>query len=228
MITQQSNENRCARAFFFDGHENVLATSDIGLSPFDLDELNVCHTLDNPLVPGGPPEAGLVVFAFTDPRRPPVPPFPFGPAAGRLRLGQERDRKVPDRQSRAVPGPRRCGREVRVPRRSPFHFRDGAALGQVGGKTEHRAAAWSSRPANRMRSAPARNPSARLTELFATAQGDPRLAGRRPARRAACRACRSAARRRRARPSAMQPPLPPSAATPASASAQAVARSRPP
>ena len=66
MITQQTNANRCARAFYFDGHENVLATSDIGLSPFDLDELNVCHTLDNPLVPGGPPEAGLVVFAFTD------------------------------------------------------------------------------------------------------------------------------------------------------------------
>src|SRR5262245_14664197 len=42
MITNQSNTNRCARAFFFDGHENALMISDIGLSPFDLDELNVC------------------------------------------------------------------------------------------------------------------------------------------------------------------------------------------
>jgi hypothetical protein len=82
MITQQTNTNRCGRAFYFDGHENVLAMSNIPLSPFDLDELNVCHTLDNPLVPGGPPEAGLVVFAFTDPATPPAPPYPFGPSTG--------------------------------------------------------------------------------------------------------------------------------------------------
>jgi hypothetical protein len=83
MITNQSNSNRCARAFYFDGHENVLAMSNIGLSPFDLDELNVCHTLNAaaPTVPSVP-EAGLVVFGFTDPTLPPVPPFPFTPSTG--------------------------------------------------------------------------------------------------------------------------------------------------
>jgi hypothetical protein len=81
MITQQTNADRCARAFYFDGQENVLAMSNIGLSPFDLDELNVCHTLDHPVIPAVP-EAGLVVFAFTDPLTPAVPPFPFGPAPG--------------------------------------------------------------------------------------------------------------------------------------------------
>ena len=81
MITQQTNANRCARAYYFDGQENVLAMSNIPLSPFDLDELNVCHTLDFAF-PAPPPEAGLVVFAFTDPATPPAPPYPFGPAPG--------------------------------------------------------------------------------------------------------------------------------------------------
>jgi hypothetical protein len=78
MLTQTSDNSSCARTFYFDGNQNLVAISNIGLSPFDLDELNVCHTLDAGLA-GPVPQAGLVVFGSIAPGGgllPQYPPFP--------------------------------------------------------------------------------------------------------------------------------------------------------
>jgi hypothetical protein len=65
MLTNQSPDPRVADVFYFDGKEQCIAHSSIDLSPVDLDELNVCHTLES----GGlvPPPAGLVEIIVSDP-----------------------------------------------------------------------------------------------------------------------------------------------------------------
>ncbi len=65
MLTNQSPDPRVADVFYFDGKEECIAHSSIDLSPVDLDEPSVCHTLEA----GGlvPPLAGLVEILVTDP-----------------------------------------------------------------------------------------------------------------------------------------------------------------
>jgi len=64
MLTNQSPSDRIADVYYFDGNESCIAHSDIELSSVDLDELNVCHTLDA----GGitPPRAGLLEIEVSD------------------------------------------------------------------------------------------------------------------------------------------------------------------
>jgi len=51
---------------YFDGHANLLAFSQVNLSPFDLDEINICRTLqkgiDDQVITGVVPEAGLIMI----------------------------------------------------------------------------------------------------------------------------------------------------------------------
>jgi hypothetical protein len=65
MIANQSFEDRTAQAFFIDGEEGCIAQALMDLTPLDLDELNVCHTLEAAGV--GVPEAGLVELVIGDP-----------------------------------------------------------------------------------------------------------------------------------------------------------------
>lgn len=64
MLTNQSSSDRLAEVFYFNGKEECLAHSTVELSPVDLDELNVCHSL----LAGGvtPPAAGLLEIMTTD------------------------------------------------------------------------------------------------------------------------------------------------------------------
>jgi len=65
MLTNQSPDPRVADVFYFDGRQQCIAHSSIELSPVDLDELSVCHTLKAAgLVP---PLAGLLEIIVTDP-----------------------------------------------------------------------------------------------------------------------------------------------------------------
>jgi hypothetical protein len=81
MIANEFPDDRVAQVFYVDGQEQCIAQSVLSLSPLDLDELNVCHTLEFGL--GVVPEAGLVEIAVGDPTLPSqVPPFQFGPGFG--------------------------------------------------------------------------------------------------------------------------------------------------
>jgi len=55
-----------ARIGYFDGNENLLAHSQVSLSPFDLDEINICRTLqkgiDDQVITGVVPQAGLIMI----------------------------------------------------------------------------------------------------------------------------------------------------------------------
>lgn len=64
MLANQSPYYRDARVYFFDGKEGCLGNMDLKLSPIDLDEINVCHTMLNSMVM--PPPAGLVEIVVTD------------------------------------------------------------------------------------------------------------------------------------------------------------------
>ena len=56
---------RNVRLVFVDGNENILGKSRLGLSPRDLDEVNVCFTIvEN--TQAAPPPAGLVLIVATD------------------------------------------------------------------------------------------------------------------------------------------------------------------
>jgi hypothetical protein len=65
MIANQSAGDRLAQAFFMDGNEGCVAWASMDLSPLDLDELNVCHSLHAAGLPV--PEAGLVELAIQNP-----------------------------------------------------------------------------------------------------------------------------------------------------------------
>ena len=85
MIANQSAADRVAQAFFIDGNQACIAQAFLDLSPLDLDELNVCHTLQAAFGPSGTaiPEAGLVELVIGDPTLPGnEPPFELGFAEG--------------------------------------------------------------------------------------------------------------------------------------------------
>jgi hypothetical protein len=85
MIANQSSADRVAQAFFIDGNEGCIAQALLDLTPLDLDELNVCHTLQAAFGPSGTaiPEAGLVELVIGDPALPGAqPPFQFEFAEG--------------------------------------------------------------------------------------------------------------------------------------------------
>ena len=71
MIVNQNPEDSAtpvphlAHVVFFDGNENALGRSEVFLSGADLDEVNVCSTLDN-TAPYTGPAAGLVKIAVQD------------------------------------------------------------------------------------------------------------------------------------------------------------------
>lgn len=65
MLANQSPSDRDARVYFFNGRERCLGHMDLKLSPVDLDEINVCHTMLGSMVI--PPPAGLVEIVVTDP-----------------------------------------------------------------------------------------------------------------------------------------------------------------
>ncbi|RLA04172.1 MAG: hypothetical protein DRQ54_09870 [Gammaproteobacteria bacterium] len=64
MLTNQSPSDRVAEVFYFNGNEECIAHSSVDLSAVDLDELNICHSLDA----GGitAPRAGLLEISVTD------------------------------------------------------------------------------------------------------------------------------------------------------------------
>jgi len=80
MIANQSSTDRTAQAFFIDGNQACIAQAMLDLTPLDLDELNVCHTLGATGI--AVPEAGLVELVIGDPRFPGQPPFQFEFAEG--------------------------------------------------------------------------------------------------------------------------------------------------
>ncbi len=58
-------DTRNVRLVFVDGNERILGKSRLGLSPRDLDEVNVCFTIvEN--TQAAPPPAGLVLVVATD------------------------------------------------------------------------------------------------------------------------------------------------------------------
>ena len=105
MLTNQSPDPRVADVFYFDGKEQCIAHSSIDLSPVDLDELSVCHTLES---------GGLVPPAGGVDRDPRLGSSHWSRRRG-LRLGQERAGQVPDGQSGALRGACDGDREIRVP-----------------------------------------------------------------------------------------------------------------
>jgi hypothetical protein len=84
MIANQNVADRVAQAFFIDGNQACIAQALLLLSPLDLDELNVCHTLEAAFGPAGTavPEAGLVELVIGDPALPGQPPFEHELAEG--------------------------------------------------------------------------------------------------------------------------------------------------
>jgi hypothetical protein len=81
MIANQSAGDRVAQAFFMDGNEGCIARSLMDLTPLDLDELNVCHTLEAAGIVV--PEAGLVELVIQNPAgQPGTPPFNYELADG--------------------------------------------------------------------------------------------------------------------------------------------------
>jgi hypothetical protein len=81
MVANQSFADRTAQAFFIDGQQACVAQTLLDLTPLDLDELNVCHTLQAAGI--AVPEAGLVELVIGDPAVPGgQPPFQFEFAEG--------------------------------------------------------------------------------------------------------------------------------------------------
>jgi hypothetical protein len=64
MVTNNGRFPTTARVFFLDGRENVRAKTSLDLSPLDVDELQVCATIER-ITGAAPPEAGLI--QITDP-----------------------------------------------------------------------------------------------------------------------------------------------------------------
>ena len=59
MIVNNGRETESADVFFFDGRENAVAGTKVELSPSDLDELQVCATIQS-ITGAQPPQAGLI------------------------------------------------------------------------------------------------------------------------------------------------------------------------
>lgn len=68
MVANPGREAQAADVLFFDGNEKPVARTELFLSPSDLDELSVCHTLarNAKLLP--PPSAGLIHVLVRSPR----------------------------------------------------------------------------------------------------------------------------------------------------------------
>lgn len=64
MVTNNGRFPTTARVFFLDGQENVRAKTSLDLSALDVDELQVCATIEK-ITGAAPPEAGLI--QITDP-----------------------------------------------------------------------------------------------------------------------------------------------------------------
>lgn len=60
VLANQSNAPIMGTVAFLDGNQNILAQSAINLSGEDLDEVNVCRTLEDLMGPGAVPAAGLI------------------------------------------------------------------------------------------------------------------------------------------------------------------------
>ena len=58
-------DTRSVRLVFLDGNEKILGKARLGLSPRDLDEVNVCYTIVAN-TQAAPPPAGLVLVVATD------------------------------------------------------------------------------------------------------------------------------------------------------------------
>ena len=71
-----------ADMLFLDGNENIIAGADTLLSPEDLDEVNVCRTLEAAAIPV--PQAGLIEFVLTI-----GPPFNGGPMVNQTNKNNE-------------------------------------------------------------------------------------------------------------------------------------------
>ena len=64
LVNQSARQNVTAHILFFDGNERAVATTETILSPHDLDEINVCVSLDAGL--GGlVPPAGVIEVALS-------------------------------------------------------------------------------------------------------------------------------------------------------------------
>ncbi len=61
MLVNQSPRFRItADVLYLDGNERPIASNKVDLSPLDLDEINVCATLESGLGPNGVPQAGVI------------------------------------------------------------------------------------------------------------------------------------------------------------------------
>lgn len=54
-----------ADLLIFNGNERAVARTQTVLSPQDLDEINICETLNSPIVAGGIPQAGVIEVVLT-------------------------------------------------------------------------------------------------------------------------------------------------------------------
>ena len=63
LVNANAEFNTFADMVFLDGNQTIIAAADTALSPADLDEINVCRTLQNIGVPV--PSAGLVEVVFS-------------------------------------------------------------------------------------------------------------------------------------------------------------------
>lgn len=64
LLTNQSPNDSLASMTILNGHENAIARTSTVLSPLDVDEINVCRTLQSAGIT--PPSAGVVQIEVTD------------------------------------------------------------------------------------------------------------------------------------------------------------------
>lgn len=65
LVNQTPKTPILADLLIFNGNERAIAHTQTLLSPQDLDEINICETLNSPIVPGGIPQAGLIEVVLT-------------------------------------------------------------------------------------------------------------------------------------------------------------------
>ncbi len=60
LVNQSATFPITAEVLYLNGNERPIASNRLELSPLDLDEINVCSTLENGLAAFGVPQAGVI------------------------------------------------------------------------------------------------------------------------------------------------------------------------
>jgi hypothetical protein len=60
LVNQSTRQDLTAQVVLLDGNQNIIAVAPTQLSPLDLDEINICETLDNNVAGVPVPQAGVI------------------------------------------------------------------------------------------------------------------------------------------------------------------------